>query len=235
MKHIVTLLFILFTCLNAVAQKNSFFTVGIGYPLFLGTGNNEDPHYYYRINKSSINLFLEKELQLLKNYPEISITPGLAFTRINESYDYEGLGGGGEGEYKHRALSGYFKLIYKIDRKPDFANDYYFGIQAGYYLCSKTTGSKSFWQMNPEGGSFSNSEEIDKSGEDFFHSNYFGIVAGIEPFGDKARFITPKFEVAFYPAYATLNSYYKNGEEKKNMLQISVSFDIGRNKSNPNE
>ncbi len=57
MKHIVTLLFILFTCLNAVAQKNSFFTVGIGYPLFLGTGINDDPHYYYRINKSSINLF----------------------------------------------------------------------------------------------------------------------------------------------------------------------------------
>jgi hypothetical protein len=231
MKRIILIIFISLGAFGLKAQENSFFTAGVGYPLFFGTGNNEDSHYDYRINKYNINLFVEKELQLLKNYPEIRITPGLAYTRINEDYDYEGLGGGGKGSYKHKAFSGYLKLLYEIDREPDFANDYYFGIQAGYYFDSKTRGSKSTWQMNPEGGNFTNSEEIDKSGDDFFHSSYFGMVAGIKPLGDKVTFIKPKIELAFYPSFATLNSYYLNGEEKKSMFQISILLGIVNGKT----
>ena len=73
-------------------------------------------------------------------------------------------------------------------------------------------------------------KKIDRSGEDFFHTNYFGIIAGAQLFGDKETFIQPKIELAFYPSFATVNSYYHSGEEKKNMFQISISAGIGKSK-----
>ena len=84
--------------------------------------------------------------------------------------------------------------------------------------------------MNSEGGNYSSSTEIDKSGKDFFHSSHIGIMAGIKPLGSRASFIQPKIELAFYPAFATLNSYFVNGEEKKNMVQISVSIGVGKSR-----
>jgi len=229
MKRIIILIFISLATIGIKAQNQPLITVGVGYPVFLST-KSDDAHYDYFINKKNYNLYLEKQLKFLKQIPEISITPGLAFTHITENYDYEGLGGGGKGDYKHKAFSGFVKVLYEIERQPEIATDYYFGIQVGYYFSSKTDGSRSSWQMNPDGGNYTNSEEIDKSGEDFFHSNYIGLIAGIAPLGDKKTFIKPKIELGFYPAFATVNSYFVNGEEKKNMLQISISADIGTKK-----
>lgn len=229
MKHFITLLFIILATFSVIAQDRSALIIGAGYPLFMGT-KSDDPHYDYVINKANYNLFLEKAILLLKKYPEIRLTHGLAYSQINESYKYEGLGGGGKGEYEHSAFSAYLKLLYEIDRQPYVVTDYYFGIQMGYYFHSKTTGSRSSWQLNPDGDNYSNSKEIDRSGQDFFHTNYFGIIAGMQLFGDKETFIQPKIELAFYPSFATANSYYQNGEEKKNMFQISVSAGIGNSK-----
>jgi len=209
------------------AQENSYFTIGIGQPLFTGITINDRSHYDYNINKGSYNLFLEKEIKLLKEAPLLRLTPGLAYFRIKEVYENESLGGGGEGNYKHQAISTYLKLIYKIDRQPYMVTDYYFGIHSGYYIYSNTTGSKSTWQLNPEGGTYSNHEEIDKSGKVFFHSAYIGIIGGFRPLGDTNSFLQPNIELAFYPSFATLNSYYYNDEKQKNMLQITISVGIG--------
>lgn len=214
------------------AQENSFFTIGIGYPVFIGTNSNDDSHYNYSINHGNYNLFLEKEIKLLTKVPHLRFTPGLAYTGIKEIYNSEGLGGGGKGNYKHWAMSTYLKLIYEIDRQPNVVSDYYFGIQVGHYIDSKTTGSKSSWQVNydSDDGHSSSYKEIDKSGKDFFHSNYIGIITGIRPLGDAESFIQPNIELAFYPSFATVNSYYINAEEKKSMFQISVSIGLGKRK-----
>jgi hypothetical protein len=119
-------------------------------------------------------------------------------------------------------------LIYEIDRQPYVVTDYYFGLHAGYYINSKTTGSTSSWQLNPDSGKFTNSEDIDKSGKDFFHSNYIGIIAGIRPLRDAENFLQPNIELAFYPSFASLNSYYTNIAEKKSMFQISVGIELGK-------
>lgn len=227
MKPILIPLFIFLVTHSVKAQDHSFCAFGIGYPVFLRT-KNDDPHYDYFISKANYNLFFEKEIPLLKIVPEIRLTPGLTYSQINELYKYEGIGGGGIGEFKHEAFNGYFKLTYKIDRQPVIVTDYYYGLQIGYYIRSKTTGSRSSWQLNPDGDNYSNSEEINKSGEDFFHTYFFGIIAGIEPLGDKVTFIQPKIELAFYPSFATVNSYYLNGEAKKNMFQISLNVGIGK-------
>jgi hypothetical protein len=119
-------------------------------------------------------------------------------------------------------------LIYEIDRQPYVVTDYYFGLHAGYYINSKTTGSTSSWQLNPDSGKFTNSEDIDKSGKDFFHSNNIGIIAGIRPLGEAENFLKPNIELAFYPSFASLNSYYTNIAEKKSMFQISVGIELGK-------
>jgi len=230
MKHFIILLLIFLTTTGVNAQDHSFFTIGAGYPIFWGI-KSDDPHYDYSI-RANYNLFVEKEVMLFKKVPEIRLTPGLAFTQINESYKYDGLGGGGEGEYKHKALSGYVKLLYKIDRQPEIVTDYYFGLQIGYYLQSRTTASESSWQLNSNGIYDYYSTKIDNGGADFFHSNYVGIIAGIQPLGDKETCIQPKIELAFYPSFATVNSYYANGETKKNMFQISVSIGFGNKNKN---
>lgn len=213
------------------AQENSFLTIGIGYPIIIGTN---DTDYDYIINKGNSNLFLEKEIKLLNKVPHLRLTPGLAYTGIKEIYKSDGLGGGGNGNYKHRAFSTYLKVVYKIDRNPNLPTDLYFGFHAGYYIDSKTTGSRSSWQINPDFNEehYSNYEELDKSGEDFFHSNYIGLIAGIRPLGDEESFIQPNIEFAFYPSFATVNSYYVNGEEKKSMFQISVSVGLGNKPRN---
>lgn len=227
MKYLFSLLFICLLTINTFAQEHSFFTIGAGYPIFFGTNKDNNSYYDYNINNLNYNLFVEKNIQLFKKLPEILFTPGLAYSHIKETFKSEGLGGGGEGEYKHKALSGYAKLIYKIDRQPDIVTDYYFGLQIGYYLQSRTTGSESSWQLNSNAVYDHYDTKVDNSGEDFFHSYYYGFIAGIKPLGDKQTFIQPKIELAFYPGFATLNSYYINGEETKSMLQISVSVDIG--------
>ncbi|WP_321371344.1 hypothetical protein [uncultured Draconibacterium sp.] len=216
------------------AQENSYFTIGIGYPFFLGTDKNDDSHYNYNINLANYNVFVEREFQVLKKMPQLRLTPGLAYIKIKETYKNEALGGGGEGYYKHRAFSTYVKLIYELNRQPYIVCDYYFGLQAGYYIDSKSTGSGSSWMVNynSDEGHYSNYDETDKSGKDFFHSNYFGIIAGIRPLGDAENFIQPNIEFGFYPSFATINSYYVNGEEKKSMFQISVSVGLGNKSRN---
>ncbi|QIA07210.1 hypothetical protein [Draconibacterium halophilum] len=213
------------------AQENSFLNIGIGYPIIIGTNNID---YDYSINKGNSILFVEKEIKLLKKIPQLRLTPGLSSSVIKETFKSEGLGGGGKGNYKHRAMSTYLKFIYEINREPHVVSDYYFGIQVGYYINSKTTGSKSWWQVDYDSdhGHYSNHKEIDESGEDFFHSNYLGILAGIRPLGDTKSFIQPNIELAFYPSFATINSYYLNAEEKKSMLQISVSIGLGNKSGN---
>ncbi|WP_346859576.1 hypothetical protein [uncultured Draconibacterium sp.] len=218
----------LFLTLSLVAQENSFITIGVGYPFITGAKVSDNAHYDYNINSGNYNLFLEKELKLLKKTPQILLTPGLAFTGIKETYKLEALGGGGDGDFQHRAFSTYLKVIYEIDRQPYVVTDYYFGVHAGCYINSKTTGSTSSWQLNPDGGKYTNSEEIDKSGNDFFHLNYFGIIAGIRPLGDAENFLKPTIELAFYPSFATLNSYYNNLDEKKSMFQISIGIVVGK-------
>ncbi len=228
-------LFIILFCFLAFslsAQENSYFTIGVGYPLFIGTNSDDNAHYNYSINGENYNLFLEKEFNVAKKIPQLHLTPGLSYIRVKEHYESEALGGGGEGNFKHRALSTYLKFIYEINRQPYVVTDYYLGFQAGYYIHSKTTVSGSSWQVNydSEEEHYSNYEEFDKSGEDFFHSNYIGIIAGIRPLGDAEHFLQPNVELAFYPSFATVNSYYVNGEEKKSMFQISVSIGIGNKK-----
>nr|WP_319272713.1 hypothetical protein [uncultured Draconibacterium sp.] len=224
------------TVLSLSAQEDSYFTIGAGYPLIIGTGNNDDSHYYYSSNDSKYSVFLEKELQLLNKLPELRLTPGFSYTQINEKYDLSALGGGGTGNYEHNALSTYLKFVYKIDRNPYMITDFYFGIHAGYYIHSKTTGSKSSWQVNYDSdeGHYSNYEEFDTDGKNFFHSNYIGIVLGFRPLGDADYFFQPNIEFGLYPAFATVNSYYANREGKKSMFQISVSVGIGNTRI-PNE
>lgn len=226
--------YLLFILLNlsvfgANAQKSSHFKIGVGYPVFIGTNDNDNAHYNYSINKRNYNLFLEKEFRMLKKIPEFRFTPGLAYTVINENYESAALGGGGEGNYKHQAFSTYLKLTYEIDRDPYVVVDYYFGVQAGYYLHSITKGSRSSWQVNPNLNEdhYSSYKEINTDGKDFFHLNYIGIIAGLRPLGDTESFIQPNIELTFYPSFATVNSYYLNAEENKSMIQISVSFGIG--------
>ncbi len=217
-----------FVVYGLAAQENSFVTIGAGHPVFTGIKINDRSHYDYNINKGNYNLFLEKEIKLLKKAPQLRLTPGLGYVSIKESYENESLGGGGEANYKHQAFSTYLKLIYKIDGHPKIVTDYYFGIHTGYYIYSNTTGSKSSWRLNPDGLNYSNHEEIDKSGKDFFHSTYIGIIGGFRPLGGTNSFLQPNIELAFYPSFATLNSYYYNDEKQKNMFQITISVGIGR-------
>ena len=232
MRRFLFLLIISILSECASSQEHTLFNVGVGYPLFPGTNKGDNPEYDYNANLGNLNLFVEKDIRLFKKVPAILLTPGVAYTYIKETFKKEGLGGGGEGKYKHKALSGYIKLLYEIDRQPDIVTDFYFGLQIGYYLQSRTRGSESSWQLNSNAEVNYHNTEIDNSGEDFFHSNYFGILAGMKPLGDKQTVIQPKIELAFYPGFATLNSYYMNSEEMKNMIQISVNIGFGKGRKN---
>ncbi|WP_347839880.1 hypothetical protein [uncultured Draconibacterium sp.] len=219
MKSIFTLTLCVLVVLNSYGQKQSVLTTGLGYPAFLGTSTSNDMHYNYSINGGNYYLYLEKDINLFRKLAEFRIAPGFAFINIDETYKNEALGGGGKAMYRHKALSTYMKILYEIDREPYVVCDYYFGFQLGYYLHSKTSGTKSSWQVNPNPddgeGHFYHSVEVDTSGKDFFHKSYFGLLAGLEPMGDKNTYLRPKIELAFYPVFATVNDYYVNNQKKK--------------------
>jgi len=60
--------------------------------------------------------------------------------------------------------------------------------------------------------------EINKSGQEFFHSVYYGVIAGFKAKSKENSLLNPSFEFSFYPVFVTLDS------KRVNMGMFSDQF-----------
>lgn len=231
MKYLIhCLIFFLFVNPQIQAQDSSWINIGYG---ITNIFKNYDSWSggYHNLTKESKLLFIEIPVNFnITNTMGISLRPGFAYTEFHEHESGGGLGGGSSKTLLHTARSLYGKLLFTIN--PEFSNNlnFYCGPQFGKYLQSKTVGSQSSWAMQ-EYGTWRSSSEINKNGNDFFYSDYFGIVLGIQPLFKKIPVINLSFEMTYFPKYVVLYDTFKI-EERENLTRRSsyiASLIIGFN------
>lgn len=208
----------------AFPQENSSWNIGVGMPVF--KGNYNESSYEYSIG-SLPSIFVEKPLEInFLNIDNLIIGPGLAFLSLRESGNWGGMGGGGTRELTHKSLNSYLKITQRnLFNKKNHAQ-WYFGAITGIHLFTRTTGEKSSHSVFTPQANWTNSDFKD-SAHNFFHSFYFGLVAGFEPKIQGNSILKPTFEFSFYPAFVTIN------ENKVSAVGIYVLFEINTQKKEP--
>lgn len=234
MKRILFSILICLLTQNINAQEHSWLTIGAAYPIIIN-GEVDWSHSNYSISDKSINVFIEKPclISFSKN-KDLYLTPGISLVKFEESGEGGGLGGGSTRELKHKAFSIYSKLLYEIDLSPENSPNIYFGIHAGFYLHSKTTGIRNWWALG-DNIVYRGEEIINESGKQFFNSIYGGIIFGFRPVINNLAFIQPYIEFSFYPQYIDFYDPLLPKEEQnpsKNMFQISLGIGLGNQSQN---
>ncbi len=234
-----TILFILFIFGSATvfSQEKPTFTIGGGFPFFFTQNFDANSGGSHSMTYKRGSLFVEKPgLIEFSATPSISVTPGFAFFVFNENENGGGNGGGSSLELKHQAIGVYSKIIYENEHLKEDKDKWYFGLTAGYYLYSKTTGEDSWWLLQSHYSY--GSETIDTSGKKFFNSFYFGVLGGLRlPVKAASPTVKPVIEFSFYPRYANIpDSYISEDEQKtgKSMMMLSLLFEINTKKAAQN-
>ncbi|NQU55466.1 MAG: hypothetical protein HQ522_23355 [Bacteroidetes bacterium] len=226
MKKLITLLIIFLLAIQIFAQNNSYLNLGIGIPVIRGNSNQSSDNYPI---SSLPTISIEKPIEVdLLNIGYFTISPGLGYFSLKESGSFGGMGGRGSKNLNHRSLNGFIKLIQKHKFNQGKQTQWYFGAVSGVHFFTQTTGSASNYSMFYPQANWTKSD-IKESAHDFFHSFYYGIIAGIEPnLGENSR-IKPAMEFKLLPAFVSVN------EKRVHGFEILVLFGFNtKKKSYPN-
>ncbi len=226
MNRIILIALFVLTFTISKSQDHAAISIGGGYPLFFQSNFNKDSGGTHSLTYRRINVFIEKPGLFKLNSESLYITPGVGYSLFNEMGSGGGLGGGNSKILKHRAVSLYGKFIYEWNFKSEKSSSLYIGFVSGFYLYSKTTGTRSWWQMY-QNTNRSGTTEVNRSGNHFFNSAYMGFILGVKPLGNNSNSLfVPIIELSFMPNYAVIyDDHIVEYEQKltKSMLMISLS------------
>lgn len=233
MKTFLTFTLICIISATLYSQEIPKLNFGVGYPFFIPKSNYSYSGGYIFIEKNKLNLFAEiPGFITFKKIPEFMISPGLSFIYFNETQESGALGGSGYTKYQRHALSIYSKFMFMPEIK--FVNpiNLNFGILAGNYLYTQTSGY-SEWSYYAQNWQYHGSSKTDTDGKSYFKSFYFGFTSSFQFNFDRVRNLKPGIEFIFYPDFVNIFDHYSGDTDNNishSMFMGSIILGIGSKK-----
>jgi hypothetical protein len=224
MKHILLAIFLNLFLTTVFSQETPVLNISVGMPISF-KHNQSTSSGTPTLSIERINLLVEKPIKIRKN-ANWTINPGISYFLFNEidKSSRSALGGWYSNMYKHNGICISTKLLYNLNFSSEKIDNWYFGAVAGAYIYTKTTG-KGSWRMIQQPHNISGKTEINKSGQEFFHSVHYGAIAGFKSKSKENSLLSPSFEFSFFPGFVTLDN------KRINVGMFSVVLGINKKRA----
>jgi hypothetical protein len=219
-------LIVLVLCFSffARSQEKSIINIGVNFPLFF----TQDKLGYddTRIT-SKPGFYIEKPFPIdLFEIKYLYIIPGVEYFNTHENVYHARSSNEFNRDVDHKSISGYFKLIKKLEIKN---TKIYFGGFSGIQLYSSSKGADEWKVYYLNGQSYGGYETIENKGKsDFYNLIYYGFLVGIEKDFMKMAWLTPGLEFKLLPNFGMV--YKDNCKSSFGGFELTLNLGIQNHK-----